>query len=433
MASFPRSVLLLVCLGLSLASCQANIIIPAEGRISHVPPQANSAPAASQAAAPAPTRVPEPREVESDEAASDASPLVPIGLPIAKRPTASDPLGADAAERGSGRDPLVGRVSTYDHRLNLAAIKSIGAVPVFSALSFDVAMDRQGNTYFGLMVAREPAHGADYLRIFVKVTPDGKNLYYTPGAGWTEKLTHTFQPGFHGTMTVDGDGRLYYAYIPSPEMSALHRVSADGRTVEVFKNAPIGIDRLSVDAKGNVYFADRDKNTLMRLTAAGKLEAIAGSGSLGVRDGQGASASFNRPNDVVPEPAGSFLVSEISMVKGEAYHLRRVTAAGVVTTLPLKFSLNGELKPALVNNFGVAVDACGTLYLSDQTVGVIYRGTEKDGAVVLTEWVGSSSERGYIDGIGKAARFKFQTRLFMPGGDRLLVIDDGNKVVRQIQ
>lgn len=128
--------------------------------------------------------------------------------------------------------------------------------------------------------------------------------------------------------------------------------------------SPFGI---AVDASGNVFVSDAGWKQIRRITPAGVVTTIAGSVALGgtVQNGTGLSAGFRDPGGLALDQAGNLYVLETS-----AHVVRRVTPAGVVTTPMGLFGIAGAADgPDSVVRFnlpsGIASDAAGTLYIAD--------------------------------------------------------------------
>lgn len=113
-------------------------------------------------------------------------------------------------------------------------------------------------------------------------------------------------------------------------------------------NQPTG---LAVATDGTVYVADTDNCVIRKIDPLGVVTTLAGrAGVCANTDGTGANAAFGLPMDIALDRAGTLYVSDMN-----AHAIRKVTPAGVVTTLT----------SALVGPWGVSFDAAGTLYVAD--------------------------------------------------------------------
>ena len=71
-----------------------------------------------------------------------------------------------------------------------------------------------------------------------------------------------------------------------------------------------------------------DNNLLRKITSAGVVTTLAGSGSSGSANGTGTAASFNNPNGVAVDGSGNVYVADMWN-----HLIRKITPGGVVTTL----------------------------------------------------------------------------------------------------
>ena len=86
---------------------------------------------------------------------------------------------------------------------------------------------------------------------------------------------------------------------------------------------------VAVDSTGTVYVTDIGKDTIRKVTVAGAVTTLAGyPGTPGSLDGTGTVARFYRPYSVAVDSVGQVYVADIINNT-----IRRVTSAGVVTTL----------------------------------------------------------------------------------------------------
>ncbi|MEP5365674.1 MAG: T9SS type A sorting domain-containing protein [Reichenbachiella sp.] len=90
-------------------------------------------------------------------------------------------------------------------------------------------------------------------------------------------------------------------------------------------NGPIGI---TIDESGNLYVGDFNNHRIRKITAEGVVTTLAGSGIAGFADGTGAAAQFSSPTGVVVDASGNLYMGEFS-----GHRIRKITAEGVVTTL----------------------------------------------------------------------------------------------------
>jgi hypothetical protein len=130
-----------------------------------------------------------------------------------------------------------------------------------------------------------------------------------------------------------------------------------------------------VDATGNVYVADTYNCTIRRITPAGEVTTLAGlAGVSGSTDGTGSAARFNNPQGVAVDRAGYVYVAD-----GNNHTFRRITSAGVVTTLAGKGGSDGSADG--IGNSArffyptcVALDNTGCAYVTDSFNNTIRKG-----------------------------------------------------------
>jgi sugar lactone lactonase YvrE len=176
-----------------------------------------------------------------------------------------------------------------------------------------------------------------------------------------------------------------------------------------------GPSSVAVDNAGNVYVADQINHTVRKVTSAGEATTLAGlAGYAGSQNGTGTVARFNRPEGVAVDGAGNVYV-------GEYFNgtLRKVTSAGVVTTLAA----------GLGSPYGVAVDGATNIYVADSE-GYTIRKVTRFGSV--TTLAGSVGLSGNLDGIGGAARFNYPTGVAVDGATNIYVADTWNHSIRKV-
>jgi sugar lactone lactonase YvrE len=85
---------------------------------------------------------------------------------------------------------------------------------------------------------------------------------------------------------------------------------------------------IAVDAAGNIYVADGVNNLIRKITPGGTVSTLAGSGTAGATDSTGTAASFNGPTGLAVDAGGNVYVADTNNNL-----IRRITPAGAVTTI----------------------------------------------------------------------------------------------------
>jgi hypothetical protein len=148
-----------------------------------------------------------------------------------------------------------------------------------------------------------------------------------------------------------------------------------------------------VDSAGNVFVADPGNCTIRKVTAAGVVTTLAGSaGAYGSADGTGSAARFSYPFGVAVDSAGNVFVAD-----QHNHTIRKVTAAGVVTTIGSIAGVWGGADGfGSSANFaypdGIAADSAGTLYVADAGNNAILKGWPVSGGVGITITVPPQSQ-----------------------------------------
>jgi len=251
---------------------------------------------------------------------------------------------------------------------------------------------------------------------------------------------------FWGTsgIATDAAGNLYVAdyfnnvvrkITPAGAVSTLAGSGLPGYaegtgTAASFHFAGVGtsVAGAAVDAAGsNIYVADTINHAIRKITSAGVVTTLAGSGTPGFVNGTGNAASFNNPQGVAVDAGGNVYVADSGN-----HAIRKIDSGGAVTTLA------GSGTPGFNNATGVAaqfnspqgvvVDGTGNVYVGDAGNGRIRKITPA-GAVTTFAGAGGS---GYKDATGAAAIFNSPQSLALDGSGNLYVADSGNNVVRMI-
>ena len=203
--------------------------------------------------------------------------------------------------------------------------------------------------------------------------------------------------------------------------------SSDGSGFASF-NHPAGI---AVDSAGNVYVADTNNDEIRKVTAAGVVTTLAGlAGISGSSDGSGSAASFNGPSGIVADAAGNLYVADTLN-----HTVRKVTSAGLVTTIAGTAGLSGAVDAAgsaarFHGPQGLALDVSGNLFVADANNNAIRKIVIASGAV--TTVVGQAGTAGSADGASSQAQFHYPSGVAVDAAGNLYVADTDNHTLREI-
>ncbi|MBI3418144.1 MAG: hypothetical protein HY043_22880 [Verrucomicrobia bacterium] len=227
---------------------------------------------------------------------------------------------------------------------------------------------------------------------------------------------------------VPAPGRsIYTPYTFSTLAGNAEYGSADGTGSNAQFNYPSSV---AVDSVGNVYVADAQNNTIRKVTPAGVVTTLAGlAGSEGSADGTGSTARFSGPVGVAVDSADNVYVADIGNST-----IRKVTPAGLVTTLAGRAgSYGSEDGPGSTARFGnphgVAVDSEGNIYVADSENHTIRKVTS---AGLVTTLAGLAGSNGSADGTGSAAQFNYPSSVAVDSAGNVYVADSGNNTIRKV-
>jgi sugar lactone lactonase YvrE len=205
--------------------------------------------------------------------------------------------------------------------------------------------------------------------------------------------------------------------------------NADGTGTTVQFNAPAGV---AADGSGNVYVADTWNHTIRKLTSGGVSSTLAGqAGTFGSFDGTNSGARFNCPTGVAVDGSGNLYVTDYNNDT-----LRKVTSAGVVTTLcgtaGIWGNTDGTNGSALFYGpAGISANSAGTtLYVVDSGNNTLRKITSSSGNWVSSTVAGLTGVSGSTDGTGTAAEFYDPTGVAVSGTGYIFVADSGNNTIR---
>jgi sugar lactone lactonase YvrE len=310
-------------------------------------------------------------------------------------------------------------VTTFAGNSNGGLVNGTGTTASFNSPQ-GVAADAAGTLYVS----------DSFNHVIRKITASGVVTTYAGSgemgfSGGTNATAKFYSPQ---GIAVDAAGNVYVAdqgnnaiyKITSTTTTILAGSGSSGATngtgTAASFSAPQGI---AVDATGNVYVADRNNNLIRKITAAGVVSTLAGSGAANYLNAEGTTAAFRRPVAVAVDAAGMVYVAD----QGN-FAIRKITPAGVVSTL-----LGNSIVAALLNTpAGIAVDAQGNLFITDQS-GRILTITS---ANVLYTLAGKADTSGFLDGSKSNALFSGPIGIAVNAAKNIFVADYNNNRIRKL-
>jgi RHS repeat-associated protein len=246
-------------------------------------------------------------------------------------------------------------------------------------------------------------------------------------------------------VAIGADGSVYFAdsldhrirristagIIDTVAGTGLRGFSGDGGpAARATFDSPHGV---AVATDGSIYIADSGNQRIRRVAPDGTVNTIAGSGVFGFSgDGDLAvGAAFRSPVDVAAGADGSLYISDSGN-----HRIRHVTSFGTINTIAgsgvAGFLGDGESATlaALAFPESVAVDAGGVVYIAD-TGNQRIRSITLDGIIHTISGTGSQGLLG-DNGPSEQAQLNGSRGLAFDARDRLYISDTGNHMIRRI-
>ena len=245
-------------------------------------------------------------------------------------------------------------------------------------------------------------------------------------------------------LVLDGSGNLYLSDTGNHEVKkvttagTITTIAGTGTGgfagdnhpgTEAELNNPTG---LVIDAAGNLYIADSGNHVIRKLSPGGTMSSFAGNATAGYLGDNGAAggAELNNPTGLAIDAAGNMYVADTN--NGV---IRKITPGGGSITTIAGNGFNrysGDdgpaTKAALNNPRGVAVDAAGNVYIAD-TLNSRIRMVTPDGIIHTIAGVGGF---GYSGDGGPATRaaLAFPTAVRVDASGNVYIADTQNSAIR---
>lgn len=302
---------------------------------------------------------------------------------------------------------------------------------------YAVVVDSSGNIFFAENGDGKVRKVTIATNIITTVVGAGTNGFGGDGSSAVKALLN-----FPTGVALDSSGNIYIAdslnrrirKVAGTTISTLAgngvlSYSGDGGAATSAQlNTP---DAVAVDSSGNLYIADTFNNVVRKVTAAGIISTIAGTGAAGFGGDGGAAtaAQLNGPQGIAVDSSGNVYVADTQNAR-----VRKISGGAINTVAgngTAGYGGDGSAATAaqLDDPIGLAVDSAGNLYIADF---INSRIRKVSGGNIAT--VAGTGLSGYSGDGGPAT----SAQLYNPAGvavdanGNLYIADLGNNAVRKI-
>jgi sugar lactone lactonase YvrE len=246
-----------------------------------------------------------------------------------------------------------------------------------------------------------------------EVVADGAGNLYLSDSG-THRIRKVASNGV--VTTIAGTGAAGYSGDNGPATSA--RI-----------NTPLG---MTIDAAGNLYFADGNNNRIRKISPSGIITTFAGdgTGSYGGDNGPATSAQLFGPFGVRADSQGNIYITDTGNNR-----VRKVDMTGTITTFAGMGVANysGDGGPAINATFntpiGLALDSAENLYITDYSNGAVRK---ISGGIITT--IAGTGVNGYSGdgGLATSAQLNSPRAVAVDGAGNVFIPDTANSRIRKV-
>jgi len=245
-----------------------------------------------------------------------------------------------------------------------------GSIPASSSISFPVspAVDSAGNVYF------------IESGVVRRVTPDGQMTTFAgggsanPGDGGKATSAALFQPQ---SIAVDTQGNVY---ISETAIHRVRKVTPAGIINTIAGTGPAGFsgdggpatkaainypENILVDSAGIVYFCDSNNERVRKIDLNGNISTVAGGGKGFAENVPATQVTISFCQGLAFDTAGNLYIDD------QSAQVVRVVSNGMISTVAgnFQFGFSGDgglaTRATLRDPDGIAFDPSGNLYIAD--------------------------------------------------------------------
>ena len=192
---------------------------------------------------------------------------------------------------------------------------------------------------------------------------------------------------------------------------------------------------IAVDAGDNLYIADAGNSRIRKISADGLISTVAGSGTPGFSGdgGPAVRAQLNNPRGVTLDTKGNLYISDTGNSR-----IRKVTPTGVISTIagsgnriPRNLGDNGPASEATLRSpYGIVVDATGNLSFAEPGASRV-RKIDPNGTITTVAGNGTHGFSG-DGGLATAAQLNSPLGVALDSAGNLYISDAVASRVRQV-
>jgi sugar lactone lactonase YvrE len=242
-------------------------------------------------------------------------------------------------------------------------------------------------------------------------------------------------------VAVDSSGNVYIADIYNNEVEKVtaagilsviagtgsQGVPTPGPAISSALDEPFG---MAVNPAGDIYIADYGNSEIVKVTAAGTLSVIAGTGSPGApTPGPATSSALNHPAGAALDPAGDLYIADAGNREVE-----KITPSGILSVIAGTGSTGAPTpgpatSSALGEPAGLALNSAGDLYIADYVNSEVEKITPSG---ILSVIAGTGSTGAPTPGPATSSAMDYPSGVAVDAAGDVYVADTGNGEIQKV-